>query len=232
VAEDKIGDWLLRAAAGFTGRANSALAVGDPGVPVPRALDKVRDFARTHGISPVAQVIEGSQTEREIAAAGWAPHIGHAAGHVVSVLTGPLGGGSAEASILPEPSPEWWETAEGTTTPGPAQRHVVTTGEVGFGVVNVGDVTAGAVRAAVSGDILLVARLAVRPEFRRRGLAKVLMAVCGPWAAERRAKACVLQVAVGNEPALALYAALGFREHHRYRYWVPPAGRRGTQTNP
>ena len=28
------GGWLLRAAAGFTGRANSALAAGDPGMPL------------------------------------------------------------------------------------------------------------------------------------------------------------------------------------------------------
>ena len=28
---ERLGDWLLRAAEGFTGRANSALPVGDPG---------------------------------------------------------------------------------------------------------------------------------------------------------------------------------------------------------
>ena len=32
--EDRLGDWLLRAAEGFTGRANSALAAGDPGLPL------------------------------------------------------------------------------------------------------------------------------------------------------------------------------------------------------
>ena len=34
-----LGAWRLRAAGGFTGRANAALAVGDPGIPVPAALD-------------------------------------------------------------------------------------------------------------------------------------------------------------------------------------------------
>src|SRR4051812_15158748 len=32
VETDRFGDWVLRAAGGFTSRANSALAVGDPGV--------------------------------------------------------------------------------------------------------------------------------------------------------------------------------------------------------
>lgn len=218
VTEDEVGDWRLRAASGFTGRANSALALGDPGVPVPEALARVCEFAHVHGVRPVVQVIVGTETERAIEAAGWVPDTGHAAGHLVSVLLGPLGAGAAGVEFLPEPSPSWWELAAGTTEPTPAQRHVLTTGEVGYGVA---EIRAGAVRAAVAGELLHVSRLAVRPEHRRRGLARALMAASGAWAAERGAARCVLQVAVENAPALALYETLGFREHHRYRYWVP-----------
>ena len=32
---EPLGEWRLRAVAGFTGRANSALPVGDPGLPLP-----------------------------------------------------------------------------------------------------------------------------------------------------------------------------------------------------
>src|SRR5439155_19916610 len=39
--QQTLGDWLLRAAAGWTNRANSALAVGDPGRPLPDAVDAV-----------------------------------------------------------------------------------------------------------------------------------------------------------------------------------------------
>lgn len=218
VTEDELGDWRLRAACGFTGRANSALAVGDPGLPVPDALARVCEFAHVHGIPPVAQAVVGSETERAIEATGWVPNTGHAAGHLVSVLLGPLGAGADGVDFLPEPSPAWWELAAGTTEPTPAQRHVLTTGDVGYGVA---EITAGAVRAAVAGELLHVSRLAVRPEHRRRGLARALMAAAGVWAAERGAIECVLQVSVDNAPALALYEALGFHEHHRYRYWVP-----------
>ena len=37
-----MGGWLLRAAQGFTGRANSALAAGDPGMPLAEAVIRVR----------------------------------------------------------------------------------------------------------------------------------------------------------------------------------------------
>ena len=219
MTEHRIGDWRLRAAGGFTGRANSALAVGDPGMPVARALDRVREFARDQRIPAVVQAVAGSRAERAVAAAGWVPNTGHAAGHVVSVLLGPLGTRAGDGiEIRPEPTREWWDLTAGSPEPTPAQRHVLTTGDVGYGVA---EITAGAVRAAVVGDVLHIARLEVRPEHRRRGLATALMAACGPWAAARGATRCALQVAVGNTPALALYEALGFTEHHRYRYWVP-----------
>ncbi|KAA9158888.1 GNAT family N-acetyltransferase [Amycolatopsis acidicola] len=217
--EDKVGDWRLRAAGGFTGRANSALAIGDPGVPVAEALDRVCEFAHLHGLPPVVQTVFDSKTERAVEEAGWVPNASHAAGHLVSVLVGPLGAGSDRAEILTSPTESWWELAADTTEPSPAQRHVLTTGEIGYGVA---EITAGAVRAAVVGDLLHISRLAVRPEHRRRGLASALMAACGPWAAARGATRCVLQVATGNEAALALYEGLGFVEHHRYRYWVRP----------
>lgn len=219
VTEEKIGDWRLRAASGFTGRANSVLAVGDPGLAVRDALGQVCEFSHLHRIEPKAHVIVGSELERAIEAAGWVPDAGHEAGHLVSVLIGPLGEALDDrVTFLDEPSPHWWELAAGSTEPTAAQRHVLTTGEIGYGTA---ESTAGAVRAAMTGDLLHISRLAVRPEHRRRGLARSLMAASGQWAAARGATECVLQVWVGNAPALALYEALGFREHHRYRYWIP-----------
>jgi N-acetylglutamate synthase len=40
--EAPLGRWLLRAADGFTGRANSALAAKDPGMPLAEAAARVR----------------------------------------------------------------------------------------------------------------------------------------------------------------------------------------------
>ncbi|RNI19486.1 GNAT family N-acetyltransferase [Flexivirga caeni] len=37
----RVGEWLLRSAEGYTGRANSALPVGDPGIPLLAAIEQV-----------------------------------------------------------------------------------------------------------------------------------------------------------------------------------------------
>ena len=51
--EEWLGDWLLRAAGGFTGRANSALPLGDPGLPLDDALAEVTRWYRDRGLPPM-----------------------------------------------------------------------------------------------------------------------------------------------------------------------------------
>ena len=48
--EEWLGEWLLRAADGFTGRANSALPLGDPGRPLDAAIDYVTDWYGARGL--------------------------------------------------------------------------------------------------------------------------------------------------------------------------------------
>src|SRR5215212_6086619 len=52
---EPLGEWTLRAARGFTWRANSCLAVGDPGMPAGAAAAKIVAFSRAHGIPPRAE---------------------------------------------------------------------------------------------------------------------------------------------------------------------------------
>lgn len=47
VETQHIGDWLLRASSGWTGRANSLLPVGEPGIPLAEALARTAEFYRT-----------------------------------------------------------------------------------------------------------------------------------------------------------------------------------------
>src|SRR5690349_17504211 len=51
-----IGDWVLRASDGFTGRANSALVVGDPSLPVDKAIDFVEKWYAERDRPPIFQV--------------------------------------------------------------------------------------------------------------------------------------------------------------------------------
>lgn len=226
LTDEPLGQWRLRAAGGFTGRANSALTTGDPEVPVQDALRTVVSFATRHRIPPTAHVVAASPVEQELVAHGWTVNLAHPGGAESAVLVNALNGHSDQRVVVHDRPPErWWALALGTCAPSAAQRHVLSTGEqVGFGLYEVHGTPVGVVRGTVVQDTLHVARLAVRPEHRRRGIAGALMAEIGAWGALRGATHCALQVATGNTGALELYRRLGFTEHHRYRYWTPVWG--------
>jgi ribosomal protein S18 acetylase RimI-like enzyme len=235
-----LGAWRLRAASGFTGRANAALAVGDPGVAVPAALDVVRAFAAEHGVRPRVHVPVGSPWDRAVARAGWVLDAGHEAGAEVAVLVADVDGlatgdrrmvdgpGHRRRSGRPDgdhvlladrPDDAWWALALGRA-PTPDERWVLDPAgaRTAFGLVP----GQGVIRAAVVGDHLHLSRLAVVPDARRGGVATRLTATAAGWGREQGARWSVLQVALRNTAARAFYDALGATEHHRYRYLVAP----------
>jgi N-acetylglutamate synthase len=223
LVDERLGGWRMRAAGGFTGRANSTLTLGDPGVGIADALARTVSFAESHGIQPCAHVVVGSPVETDIATMGWIPNKDHPGGVESLVMTGPLSPGTFEgAAIHDTPPPGWWELAAGTTRPTAAQRHVLASASgAGYGgLVRDGQLVA-AVRGTIVGDLLHIARLAVRPSHRRLGLATGLLKVLYAWARERGATRQALQVAEHNTAAIKLYAEFGCTEHHRYRYWIP-----------
>ncbi len=68
--EEAFGGWLLRAAGGFTGRANSALAIGDPGLPLAAAVDKVCAWYQARGLPPAIAISYPPSRQRSRA---WPP---------------------------------------------------------------------------------------------------------------------------------------------------------------
>ena len=70
-----LGDWVLRLVEGDRGRrsrrANSCLAIGDPGLPVVDAATRVRDFYAARGREVLAQVEAGSEIETALTDLGW-----------------------------------------------------------------------------------------------------------------------------------------------------------------
>jgi N-acetylglutamate synthase len=227
LVDQPLGQWRLRAAGGFTGRANSALTIGDPGVPVPSALHTLVAFAEHNGIPAAAHVVNGAPVETELTTAGWSVDQSHPGGAESVVMVGPLGGvtGPVPAGVtVPERVPaDWWPLAVGADLPTAAQRRVLAgRADVGFGTARSADGDMiGIVRGAVVGDLLHIARLAVAPTHRRQGLATGLLAALADWGRRQGAGRCALQVATHNRGAISLYARLGCRPHHRYRYWKP-----------
>ena len=71
--EAALGDWLLRAADGVTGQANSALVVGDPGHPLEAALPAVTNWYAARGLPAMLQVCHGAGEPVHAHAAGRRP---------------------------------------------------------------------------------------------------------------------------------------------------------------
>lgn len=228
--ERRLGGWRLRAAGGYTGRANSALAVGDPGLPLERALEAVRAFAAEHGIGPRVQAPVGSPWDHAVSRAGWVLEADHAAGAEVSVMVLDLAALAAvgdHAVELPErPADPWWRLVGGVD-PTPAQRHVLDPGgdpRTAFALARGDDgEPVGRLRATLVADHLHLSWLDVLPAARRRGVGSALLGAAAGWGREHGARWGVLQVALQNTAARAVYDRLGFVEHHRYRYLVPPS---------
>ena len=91
------------------------------------------------------------------------------------------------------------------------------------------EITAGYLIFADPSDEAELHRIAVLPEYRRRGLAKLLMAEmerrCGSMAEDSAVphKKIFLEVRAGNVPAIGLYAAEGFKEIDRRKaYYRDP----------
>jgi ribosomal-protein-alanine N-acetyltransferase len=83
------------------------------------------------------------------------------------------------------------------------------------------DAAGGMVLARVAWDEAEILTLAVAPASRRRGLGRLLLGQAMGTAASRGAASMVLEVAVGNGPALGLYAAAGFvTVGRRRRYYA------------
>jgi N-acetylglutamate synthase len=223
LVDEPLGSWRMRAAGGFTGRANSTLTIGDPGVDIASALCRTVDFAARHSIGPCAHVVVDSVAEADIASVKWAVNLDHPGGAESLVMTGPLSPGTLDGAVVHDtPPPGWWELTTGSASPTTAQRHVLSSRPgVGYGVVVRDGAVVGAVRGAIVGDLLHVARLAVRPSHRRLGLAAGLLRALYSWAGERGARRQALQVAEHNTAAIRLYEGFGCVEHHRYRYWIP-----------
>jgi N-acetylglutamate synthase len=228
---EPLGEWTLRTAGGFTRRANSCHAVGDPDMPIQQAAQRIIAFAATHDIAPLAQVIEGSAEEHALQRLGWM-----STDQPTAVLTSRLAdfleGRPAEpvVKITESLQPTWEETYHRSrpNSADPAIVRMILEGNPprAFAAVtgqgrDEDDELIAIARGHRNDDWLGLASIWTRSDHRRRGLATALMAALGHWAARQGARYAYLQVATVNELGIAAYRSLGFIHHHAYRYLAP-----------
>jgi N-acetylglutamate synthase len=225
-----LGEWTLRAGGGFTSRANSCLAVGEPGCSVSEAADAVVTWSRSHGIQPRAQVIVGSDPDRALSDLGWR-QVGSTTAVLVSRLSTFLGFGLPDPAVLvsEELDPEWLAAYRHSRPDYPDSRllRTILTGHPPRAFASIGRLDqetpepAGIARGHLNAPWLGLGSIWVSPGHRRRGLATAMMHALGHWAARRGGRFAYLQVLSDNTAAVAAYERLGFRFHHTYRYLTP-----------
>jgi N-acetylglutamate synthase len=230
--EARLGDWLLRAAEGFTGRANSALAIGDPGLPLPTAIRHVRGWYAERSLPAMIAVAyptgqpAASPLDRMLAELGWtiradAATVMTAGASSIAVQAQATG---AVIEIDPGPDAAWLARYHyrGGQLPPIALRLLTSAPWQEFGSVRSAGQTIAIGRVAGSGQWAGLTAIEVAPQHQRQGLAAAITAALAARAASCGFPNLYLQVTDDNTAARTLYRRLGFADHHGYRYRVAP----------
>lgn len=234
VEQAALGRWLLRSAPGFTGRANSVLAVGDPRLPLDQAVDFVERWYRDRGQAPMFQIggpagfdPASDEVAAHLLGRGYTVGAGHPPGRRVRVLTAPAAALSPPTGQSPPVladdrlEPGWLTAYEQSRPVVPGVTERVLTGSRRQLFLSVRHETSGRViaiaRLAVHPGWVGVFGLWVHPEHRRRGIATALVSAAGSGPGSG-VSSLYAQVSEGNSGATALWERLGFTRHHDYTY--------------
>ncbi|MFF8094016.1 GNAT family N-acetyltransferase [Streptomyces sp. NPDC016675] len=229
VESEWLGDWELRAAAGFTRRANSVLPLGDPGLPLDAALTAVRGWYAARGLPAYVQTATGAAGTQEMLCGelerrGWAREVS------AEVWTGALApvadrAEGAGVALAREADEAWLARYQRKGVSEVALRVLGGGPSVWFATVPGADGGAPAAigRCVVDGRWASFAAVEVDPALRRRGLATAVMAALAGRALDEGASAAWLQVETDNARARALYVGMGFAAHHAYHHYREPA---------
>ncbi|MER6628322.1 GNAT family N-acetyltransferase [Streptomyces sp. NPDC000987] len=231
VESEPLGGWELRAAAGFTRRANSVLPLGDPGVPLDDALSTVRRWYGDRGLPAYVQTATGAEGAQELLCAelerrGWVREV--TAELWVGGLAQVADRAEGTGVVLSRTADAAWlaryrrkgvsEVALKVLGSGPSVWFATVPGAAE------GAAPAAIGRCVVDGRWAGFAAVEVDPAQRRRGLATAVMAALAQRALAEGASAAWLQVEADNAAARTLYAGMGFAAHHAYHHYRQPAG--------
>lgn len=225
VESEMLGAWELRAASGFTRRANSVLPLGDPGMPLPDALDVVRRWYGDRGLPAYVQTATGAEGTQELLCAelerlGWVREV--SAEMWVGALAPVADLGEGAGVVLSREADEDWlaryqrkgvsEVALKVLGSGPSVWFATVPGAGGGAPAAIG-------RCVVDGRWAGFAAVEVDPALRRQGLATRVMTALARRALDEGASAAWLQVEAENVGARETYAGMGFGAHHSYHHY-------------
>jgi N-acetylglutamate synthase len=225
-AEDAwLGRWWLRAAGGFTARANSVRPLGDAGRPLDEALGFATTWYAERELPVQLRTVVGSSVDGELDRRGWATQweTSMRVATVASMRRRLVGVPASAVQITTHPPAAWLRRYRDGALP-PVAVSVLSGGpSVGFATIEgaPGEPAVAIGRVSVEPPWVGFAAIEVSADARRQGHGRAVMAALVSWAAERGAIRGWLEVLADNAPALAMYDALGFTEHYRYTYRTP-----------
>lgn len=197
--------WLLRAAGGYTSRANSAVPLDFSSTIA--SLPAILDWYAQRNLEPWLALPERLLPIR-------ADGIKH-----TRVMVTDLTEAAADPAVIFAERPDaGWLACYERDVPAEVLTAVVD-GEVVFAALADAAVGRGAVTTAPDGTRWLgISAVHVNAEHRRRGHARRLCQALLGWGAQRGASRAYVQVLTENAGAILLYHQLGFRLHHHHRY--------------
>jgi ribosomal protein S18 acetylase RimI-like enzyme len=220
-AEENIeyGEWRLRISDGFSMRANSALPIGEPPNELAVAVNHVISTYRENELRPTFSIPLPifEELDRYLEQVGWSIKI------EANFLIRDIGAVELPShpdysvEILDYPSNLWLEPNSDQPLEKLMRRYPARYGAIKSDgqIIAVG-------RIATADSWSIVTRLFVKPSFRGKGVAKLLMNNLLAAANQDGATKIALQVDNENGAALALYQSMGFRIHHKFVYRVLP----------
>jgi GNAT superfamily N-acetyltransferase len=226
---EALGDWVLRATNGYTGRANSVLPIGDPGVSIDDALDAVHTWYAARTLPALFQMPLPLRDDlnAELTSRGWDQYnptqvmvcdLDHLR---MSTSNSEPPATDVSVSTASTPDAAWVEAFRYRGVPlQPDVAPILTRNDHPvFITIRGKDRTTRAIgRGAITDRWLGITAVEVAPPFRRQGLGRLVIAALAEYATAHRVRHVYLQVAQGNEPAISLYEQLGFGRHHDYVY--------------
>jgi N-acetylglutamate synthase len=224
-----LGRWLLRASAGFTGRGNSALPLGDSGRPLSEAVDRVESFYADHGIGaafaiPTDLDPDAPQPHAELTdlldGRGYTTHTPTTVMCSAVERVARADAGTANVEIMTRPDDGWLALYHyrGQQIPPAGHRLLVGSAHCRFAAVRDAEGVVAIGRVAVARGWAGITAMEVAPSHRGRGLGRAVLRALAGYASSVRVPRMYLQVADDNRAARALYAGMGFTEHHGYHY--------------
>jgi ribosomal protein S18 acetylase RimI-like enzyme len=219
----RIGGWRLNAASGHSGRINACWPLAGPGLETRLAIGRTEAWYSGQGLPARFKIVDRAHAPADLT--GALAGLGYRAHTETVMMVGPAGGDGDGAAIIEAGLSEDFAAvfAAAGEDPGDTRERIETLGRVpaprAFARIDVAGAPAAIGACGVEADWAGIFAMRTAAARRRQGLARRVLAALLAWAGQAGARRAWLQVEADNAAALALYAAAGFAEAYRYRYW-------------